>query len=97
MRVDGHHHQGVAAGKAAVELVPSLAPLSTGGAGDADVAVDIGQGHVGSQELQLLGGGIHARDPLLEPPAGADVAENRAHAGSIRLWNASRNGEVFRK
>ena len=35
----------------------SLAPLSTRGAGDADVAVDVGQGHAGSPELQLLGGG----------------------------------------
>ena len=77
--------------------MPSLAPLSTYGAGDADVTVDVGQGHADSPELQLLGGGIHARDPFLEPPAGADAAENRGHAGSIRLWNSSRNGKVFRK
>ena len=88
--VDGDHHQGVAAGKAGVELVPSLAALSTSGAGDADVAVDAVQGHAGPTELQLLGGGVHPRDPLLEPAAGADVTENRGHAGNIRLWNNAR-------
>ena len=79
--IDCDDYQGVPAGKAAVELVPSLASLSTGGAGDADVAVDVGPGNAGSPELQLLGDGVHPRDPFLEPPAGADVAINRSHAG----------------
>ena len=77
--------------------MPSLAPLSTYGAGNADVSVDVGPGNDGSPELQLLGEGVHPRDPFLEPPAGADVAINRGHAGSIGLWNSSRNGKVFRK
>ena len=48
-----------ATGQAAVEKVPALAILGTGGAGDADVAVDVELGHAGSPELQLLGGGVH--------------------------------------
>ena len=95
--IDGNHHQGVAAGKAAVEMVPSLALLSAGGAGDADVAVDVELGHAGSPELEFLGGGVHPRDPLLEPAAGADVTKNGGHAGSLRLWHTFRNGKVFRK
>ena len=43
------------------------------------------------------GGGGHALSSLLELPAGADVAVNLCHAGSMCLWNSSRNGEVFRK
>ena len=77
--------------------MPSLAHLSTGGARDADVAVDVGQGDTDSPELEFLGRWIHPRDPLLEPAAGADVSENRGHAGSMRLWNSSSNGEVFLK
>ena len=47
------------------ELMPSQAHLSTDGAGDADVAVDVGQGHADPPELQLLVGGVHPRDPSL--------------------------------
>ena len=65
--------------------------------GDADISVDVGQGHSGSPELQLLGCRVHPRDPLLEPAAGADVTKNGGHVGSIRLWNSSRNGEAFLK
>ena len=37
--VDGHHHQGIAAGQASVvQTVPSTALLGAGGARDADVA-----------------------------------------------------------
>ena len=57
-------------------MVPSLALLSAGGAGDADVAVDVVQGNAGPPELQLLRGGVHPGDPLLEPAAGADVTKN---------------------
>ena len=39
----------------------------------------------GSTELELLGRGIHARDPFLEPPAGTDVAKNLCHARSLHL------------
>ena len=53
--------------------------------------MDAVQGNAGPTELQLLEGGIHPRDPFLEPAAGADVAENEGHAGSIRLWNSSHN------
>ena len=75
-------------------MVPSLALLSAGGAGDADAAVDVELGHAGSPELEFLGGGVHPRDPLLEPAAGADVTKNGGHAGSLRLWHTFRNGEA---
>ena len=55
--------------------MPALAILGAGGAGDADVAVDVELGRVVPAELQLLGGGVHPRDPLLEPAAGADVTK----------------------
>ena len=34
---------------------------------------------------------------MMEVPAGADVAVNLCHAGSIRLWNSPRKGKVFLK
>ena len=55
------------------------------------------RGYAGLPELQVLGGGVHARSALLELPAGADVAVNLCHAGSIRLWNSPRKGKVFLK
>ena len=78
-------------------MVPAVALVRAGGYGDADVPVDVELGHAGSPELQPLGGGVHPRDPLLEPAAGADVTKNGGHAGNTRLWNISRNGKVFRK
>ena len=72
----------------------AAALLGVGGSGNANVSVDVGPGNDGSLELQLLGEGVHPRDPFLEPPAGADVAINRGHPGSIGLWNSSRNGEM---
>ena len=42
--VDEAYYQSFAVGKAAVELMPSLAHLSADGVGDADGAVDVGQG-----------------------------------------------------
>ena len=50
--------------------MPAPPLLGASGAGDADVAVDVIQGNAGPTELELLGRGIHARDPFLEPAAG---------------------------
>ena len=77
--------------------MPAAALPGAGGTGGADVAVDVVPRHACTPELQLLGDGGHARSSLLELPAGADVAVNLCHAGSMCLWNSSRNGEVFRK
>ena len=63
----------------------------------ASIAVDVVQGDAGPLKLELLRQGIHARDPFLEPPTGADVAVNLCHARSLPLCNTFRNGEVFRK
>ena len=43
---------------------------------NADVSVDAVQGNASPLELHLLGGGVHPRDPLLEPAAGANVTKN---------------------
>ena len=59
--------------------------------------MDVVPRHACTPELQFLGGGVHPRDPLLEPATGAYVTENQGHAESIRLWNTSHNGEMFRK
>ena len=56
--------------------------------------MDAVQGNAGATELELLGRGIHARDPFLEPPAGADVAINLCHARSLSLCNTFRNTEM---
>ena len=65
--------------------------------GVSGTGVDVVPGYAGPPELQVLGGGVHARSALLELPAGADVAVNLCHAGSIRLWNSPRKGKVSLK
>ena len=76
----------------------ALRSLGARGAGNADVAVDVVPRHACTPELDLLGRLVHYRDDsLLELLAGADVAVNLCHAGSMCLWNSSRNWEVFRK
>ena len=74
--------------------MPATLSLGAGGAGDADVAVDVVQGNVSSAELQFLGRGVHPGDALLEPAAGADVAVNLCHARSISLSNTPLNMEM---
>ena len=77
--------------------MPDAALLGAGGAGDADVAEYVGEGHASALELSFLRLRVHPRDPLLELATGTDVAENQGHARNICLWNRSRNGKVFRK
>ena len=87
--VYGDHHQGVAAGKADVELMPSLAHLSTDGAGDTDVAVDVGQGYADSPELQLL-----AEDVLQGGGRGSNDRRGWLHLMS-RATPTHRNSEML--
>ena len=70
----------------------SPALLGAGGTEHSEVAEDVLQGDAGVAELQLLGGGGHARSALLELAAGADVAVDLHHKGSMGLWRARRNG-----
>ena len=83
--VDGHHHQGIAAGQAVVQTVPSAALLGAGGARDADVAEQVLPGDTSPPELKLLGLGVHPGDALLEAAAGADVSVDLCHALEFTL------------
>ena len=74
--LDGPHNRGVTAARPTIKPVPDQALLGPGVAGNADVEVNVVQGYAGTPELQYLAGGVHPRDTLLEPLAGADVTED---------------------
>ena len=74
--------------------MPDLALPGAGGAGDSDVAEDVFQRDADTTELELLGGGVHARGTLLELPAGTDVAVELRRKFSIRLGCGPGNGEM---
>ena len=73
---DGHHHQGVAAGEAAVEPVPVLALVRPGGSGDADVPVTSPRWTPASRSRSFWLKGSIPDTPSLQVAAGPDLAEN---------------------
>ena len=91
--VDADHHQGIAPGEAPVQAAPAVAQVGAGGAGDADVPVDVVPPDAGFAEPEFLAEGVHAGDALLQVPAGPDVAEE-GHASMLRFIRTGRNRKM---
>ena len=67
-----------------------MALVGAGGAGDADVPVDVVPLDAGFAEPKFLAEGVHAGHALLQVSAGPDVAE-AGHAAMLRFIRTGRN------
>ena len=70
-----------------------MALVRAGGAGDADVPVDVVPLDAGFAEPKFLAEGVHAGHAFLQVAAGPDVAEE-GHASRLRFIRTGRNREM---